>query len=800
MDKDLQPKKQPNKYFQDIIYVRNKLDFPVGREEIRDLFDVGNNTALALTKANNLLLIDHGDRTSTNLICVYNLRQILKQLGFISESHSLKIEYCFFLAPSTLALKIYNKIIFFSIWQHKERSFQLILPTFHSLFQLSNDLLIAPTYEHSSGTLKFLVIKWQTRQMKYLRYSSRADPVDIKLISNKESTSRHSQPSQQSDKRTTRRTVLAFLYQNGLIDLYDLYEEKVITMAMPKRIAKENFNKLFYLEKAGLLAEGSNERLVFWDLIENNSKLRIRCKMAYQGIVNHWLTAQVGEILFLVRENSAMSIHFDSSSLAFFQNRETIEDTFPYDAEGTECYEQRILSIHPLNSTSLVVQREIKVLPQYEDESAAEELPLELEDEGFHSLTKFTLSVDGDNVFSKRFQLEFTTDIEEIIESSNVCLNKQGDCAFWNYETGDVRIVLANSEWGLGWQDHIYREIKFHDFALEEQDFDKSVFFMSPQKLLFIIRNFPQGGLRYLLYQITPNKTVRKIVDSARKWPKASLIFPINEDEVIIQIESRNLHPLLRVNIYTGDVVEKVIEDCSVIHDNRCIAIDEERQIYALPSIYEIFVLYVQEKKMKLIKKFGSRINEMILLNGNPLLALTLESRAQSIMFLRWDTGEVITSYDVMLISDNHLHLYGSLGKELLFSSCMGFLQGLQMSNSNEKQVHFPLRKDDKEYGGLYSSPGRTQLSFYRDLKIEKFVMRPMSENSNTAYYHLLGLDCCMCGLSVCISRNCYQVGHIRRINKRFLVLKAMKERIGKVYNYYVLKHAFEFLFPSENK
>lgn len=48
-------------------------------------------------------------------------------------------------------------------------------------------------------------------------------------------------------------------------------------------------------------------------------------------------------------------------------------------------------------------------------------------------------------------------------------------------------------------------------------------------------------------------------------------------------------------------------------------------------------------------------------------------------------------------------------------------------------------------------------------------------------------------------SRNCSQIGLLRRINKRFLVLKAMKQRIGKLYNSYVLKNAFEFLFPQQN-
>lgn len=140
MQKDHKPQ---NEYFQDVLYLQRKLKFPPWQEKIREIFDIGNDSLLALTQNSNLIFIDPdpGYEYETNLKCSYNLPKILKQLGLISKCRSLKIYHAFYLAPNYLALKIDKKIFFFSIWQHKEHSFQIRLPTSHSLFQLSDDLL-----------------------------------------------------------------------------------------------------------------------------------------------------------------------------------------------------------------------------------------------------------------------------------------------------------------------------------------------------------------------------------------------------------------------------------------------------------------------------------------------------------------------------------------------------------------------------------------------------------------------------------------------------------------------------------
>lgn len=801
MESDLSPKNTKPNCFQDVLYVRKKLDFPVNKEEIRELFDIGNHTALALTRANNLLLIDHTDRKKTSLKCVYKLPKILKQLGFIAKTHPLNIEYCFYLASNTLALKINNKIIFVSIQNYKEQSFQMLLPSFHRVFQLNNEFLLAPIYENKTGILRFLIIKWQTRQMKYLSYTSRSDPVDVKFISTIVGgvidCSNNTGKPLKSDLPTQKKSIIVFLYQNGIIDLFDLQGGKII-VAMPNRIANEAFNKLFYLPQSRLIAQGSNLRIIFWDISDDNSKLHMRYKVTCDGLVNSHLTTQVGEYLFLVQENSATSLHFDSDLHAFQQNREAIKDTYPYDAENSEFFEQKITAIYPLGPSSFIIQREIKVLPQYEDDSVADELPTELEGADLQSLTKFVLSSNGVGLESNEFALRFTTDIETIAENSYSCLNEQGDCAFWNYETGDVRVVLATNEWGLGWQDNVYREIKYRDPALKEQDWEKSFYFMGLETLIFVVRHTLRGCLRYLIYHIAGNQTLLRIADSRDEWPKANLIFPISENELIIQFENLNMYPLLKINASTGNVGEMILSNCPLIHDNRFTIISRDHQIIALTSKNTLSVLYTQEKKYKMIKSFGSRIHEITTSNNGSLLALILEDRPCTMVFLKWDTGEIVASHDATILTVNHVHMYGNLGKELLFSACMGFMQGLEMNSKYEKKIHFPLRKDDKKTEEIYTLPEGAQVAFYRDMKVEKLTMRNSHENSNVAYYQLLGSESCMCGLSVCFTEKCYQIGLLRRINRRMLVLKIMREQIGKHYNSYILKSAFEFLFSKQ--
>ena len=495
----------------------------------------------------------------------------------------------------------------------------------------------------------------------------------IKLISHKH------------DEKATSKIVVAFLYQNGLIELYDLAENKIAQVALPKRVVGESFTKLFHLEKSGFLAEGSNKGIVFWDLIENNSQLRLRYKLVYEEGVKHWVTTQVGERVIIVKGSSGTGIHFDARSLTFQEDNNLIIDLFLSSAEeGDIFFEQYILSLHPLDATSLVV-----LGGTYDEED--EELPFQLDVQGGHNLIKYIVPMIGSiGSIEKISYPSYTTEIQEIVGKSNICFNGQGDCAVWDHRSGYVRIVLANNEWGLGWQDHVYREIGFQDLDLSGPNLSKSVHFISSRSLLFVVKNYPHDGLLYLLYEIISNKTVRKIADSRYRWPKVNLMFPINEDELIIQGGNK----ILLVDVCSGDVIDKIIDNAIILYEYHGLVLNKAKKVVALTSLNKIFVLYVQKKKFVHLTTFGKRVNEIVPLNNRPLLALTLESSVQNIIFVSWKTGEVITSYNAKFRSDIGLHLHGCLGKELFFSSGERYLQGLQISDHNEKYVNFPLRKD----------------------------------------------------------------------------------------------------------
>ena len=766
------------KEFQDVLYLQQSLELPLRKEPVTHLWNYNSTKAIALTRTNNLLVIEHSSSDHTRLECLYCLPKILKSMKFITKSNDLKIEFSCLLESGTLALKLRHKIIFFSVFNQNEQSFELRIPKIHKLFQLNQDFLLALKHDNTSGILHFLLIKWQTKQMKALGYTSRTDPIDVKLLSF---------DLESKAQRSASTMTIAFLYQNGLIDIYDVKRGKS-TIAMPRRISSEVFMQMFVFRGLNSVVQISNLRLLLWKCRDDWMNLEYHQTLTYVDPLRVSEFTQLGDLLLLTYQNKIIAYDMskqNGTEISF------VRDTYPYAAENAEGHEQVITGVFPVNEKSLIVQREIRLIHNPESYSQSESIPVEIEEEGYLSMTKFSWDPLA-GTEARGFPVRFNTDVENMIDQSECAINSRGDCAFWDPDWGDFRVILATNGSVPGWQDFVYREERTFIESVEP-DLTQKLYFMGDDRLLIILINLPPQGLRYFIYDLVPNHGLLKMFDSSDKWSSANLVFPISRSELVIQNEDGDLRKIRKVDALTGIVIQEIIPETNVFHFNRSWLLCKQRQVYALVSQAGLSILYVNQRKLMIHSSIPSRVKDIVPFTHEATLALTVEGK-RAVLLVKWETGQIMKSYELISQLNRELSLYDTIGRELLFSLNYDFLQGAVVVNSESKiSMHYPLRRQQP----TKVPSGEDETQVFKDVKIRDWCSAHAGEHTNVLYFSLFGVKMLLEDKRINHRKATRRIGYIKKVNKRFLALQAMKLSIGKIHAYYVIRDCYSMLFAN---
>ena len=757
-------------------------------------FQFRQNIGVALTEDWELNFIDHSGEGSGGLLYTYDLLMMFEELGVSVAKVSAAYTKCFSLASEIIAFKIKNKLLFFSLSNPMQNSFSMQIPTLDEIFKLNDELILGFRCNYQIGTVKFLLIKWRTLQMKFIAYTSRIPPVDIKIMPQSFCQLVHKNSGGVADDLKSNNLVLAFLYSSGLVDIFDVLQGRIITVIIPKWKPQEYYCKLFYLEDSNVFVQASFNKLLFWDCTQNALKPTLLIKLALRNTHNSKKAQQIGDEIMFIDGNSIFSFTIDPQTMRIMTTYDIVDDDFSEFApkgytrslREIDIYTQSIRRIFPLDNSSFVIQRDIRA------EVESSELSIDTQDysyseEEMHSLTIVHMSRFRNRRQSSKFILEYKSCLNNLWDypADFNLLTENGEFIFWGYKTSSIFILRAKSDAYLGWQDYVYRVEEISDFT-DQKITDFLCHQISDTKFLIVYRHEKRGLIGYTLLNIPLGGKAVNLV-SGSLGSETKFILPVNEKELVLQAPYKTNICFYRIDAYKGTVMEVICQKCPDGYRDFVTVSDADQVFVLIPKLFGIAVLFAKKKTLKTYNLLQDSVRTAVYIRNKDVLAVTWHFSQRNVSFVNWRAGEILKTFECVSNISNKINIVGSFGREILLSSEAGPLMLLDSKEDGEntRVLNFkepPVSADFKS---------KFKLKTAQALEIQKFSMTSFKETTNSAYFIMT------MNQGPPSSRSfAKQIGVIKRTDRRFLVLKLMKMVLGETHNYYTIRYAFLMLFP----